>query len=145
MFKRLAISLEIDSRNKEVFESLLIKHQIPINTKAMIPYVDDPYFSEKNIKVCIYSTFLDDFHDYEKIEMLTYWHEHMHVNAYLNEYLNKYRGLSVVKEYFLESSYLLLIFEGLIKHDDIIGFTPETISNLAILGLGISYNHVYNE
>ncbi len=53
MFKRLAISLKIDFRNKEVFEDLLIKYQIPINSKALIPRKADPYYAEKILKFVI--------------------------------------------------------------------------------------------
>lgn len=143
MFKRLAITLRIDINDKEIFEKLLIKHQIPINPKAITPRVNDPYYTKKNIIVCNYYSFASELTDYEKITLATRLQEHVAINKYLNKYLDKYKNLKYLKEYLLDSSHLLLIFEGIINHDDIVEFTSETIFNLANIGLGISYNHVY--
>ncbi|ATO20395.1 hypothetical protein BS636_12330 [Acinetobacter sp. LoGeW2-3] len=142
MLKGFAIVLAVDARHKDIIQFLITQHSIFVDPKGIISEHVPNYYLKRDISRLI--------HFYSKTENLNILlnadplTNHIKINEVLCQFIEKFKNLSLMKSYFLESSYLLLIYEDKIDQNNLIEFTPKTLSLLSDVGLGISYNIVHS-
>ncbi len=145
MFKRLAISLVVDLNDRKAFEMMLASTSISPHFKGRIPRVNMPYYEKKGIQIILYGNSSFQYGDFNPELNLDASSLEDEICDYIERYLDYFSELSKLKKYLLEVSGLFLIYNGIILHEDVLDINSNIINKLSSLGLGIRYNHVYDD
>ncbi len=142
MLSGCAIVVAVDARHREIIQTSIKEYAIPVDSTGILSKRTPAYYLEKNMNELIYFySKTENLNISFNIDIDPLTHQ-VNINELLCQFIEKFKNLCSIKPYFLESSYLLLIYEDKIDQNNLIEFTPKLLALLSELGLGISYNIV---